>query len=424
VCEDGVAQGGVGELAHHGDLELGHNFAAFEAEDGGAEDLVGVGVNDGFHEAAGFVDFEGAGDVVHGHFGDADGAVLRAGFRFGEADAAELRVDEDGVGHETIGGGGAAVFEQIGAKDAEIIVGNVGEGGAALNVAEGVDVLRGGFELFVDADEAAGVGRDGGGGKIQCVGVGNASGGDEEVRAFDFAGLSGGAEFHGDAVAGARDFFDSGVEMNLNAVLLKDGGDGFGDVFIFAAEELASALKNRDPAAEAAEELREFEADVAAAKNEEVGGNFGELHDGSAVEEGNVRKAWGIGDGGVASGVDKEAIGGEVEFAAFGCADDDGFGAGERGHAVDEIEIFRFGDSALVAGAEQVDDIAFAFADALHSDAQGAGMDAVIRPAAGEIGDAAAGDHGLCGRAAFVDAGAADVDFFDQRCAEAGISEG
>ena len=48
VREDGIAERGIGELAHHGDLELGHDFAAFEAEDGGTEDLVGGGVDNGF----------------------------------------------------------------------------------------------------------------------------------------------------------------------------------------------------------------------------------------------------------------------------------------------------------------------------------------------------------------------------------------
>src|ERR1700739_1435565 len=62
--EDSVAQRGVGKLAHHGDLELGHDFTAFETEDGGAENLVGVRVDNGFHEAAGFVDFESARDVI------------------------------------------------------------------------------------------------------------------------------------------------------------------------------------------------------------------------------------------------------------------------------------------------------------------------------------------------------------------------
>jgi hypothetical protein len=424
VCEDGVAQGGVGELAHHSDLELGHDFAAFKAEDGGAEDLIGSGIDDGFHEAAGFVDFEGAGDVIHGHFGYTDRAILRAGFGFGETDAAKLRVDEDGVGHQAIGSGGAAAFEQVGAQDAEIVVGNVRESGAALDVAEGEDVLRGGFELFVDADEAVGIGRDCGGEEIQRVGVGNASSGHEEMGAFDFAGFSSGAEFHGDAIARAGDFFDGGVEMKLEAVFPEDAGDGFGDVLVFSAEELRIALENGDATAEAAKELREFEADVASAENKEMRGNFGEFHDRSAIQVGDVRQARNIGNGGAASRVDEKLVGGEVEFAALGGTDDDGFGASERGLAIDEIEVLCFGDAALAAGAEGDDDVALAFADPLHGDAQGAGVDAVIDTTAGEIGDAAAGDHGLGGRAAFVDAGAADVNFLDQRGAQAGVGKG
>ena len=62
------------------------------------------------------------------------------------------------------------------------------------------------------------------------------------MRAFDVAGFSGGAEFCGDAIARAGDFFDLGVEMNLEAVFPEDGGDGFGDVFIFVAEELRGTL--------------------------------------------------------------------------------------------------------------------------------------------------------------------------------------
>src|SRR6202035_6121384 len=98
------------------------------------------------------------------------------------------------------------------------VVGNVRESGAAVDVAEGEDVFRGGFELFVDADEAVGVSGDRGGGEIQRVGVGNASGGDEEMRAFELAEFSGGADFQGDAIARAGDLFDCGIEMNLDAV--------------------------------------------------------------------------------------------------------------------------------------------------------------------------------------------------------------
>src|SRR6266852_5171621 len=70
-------------------------------------------------------------------------------------------------------------------------------------------------------------------------------------------------------IARAGDFFDLGVEMNLEAVFLEDSGDGVGNVFVFVAEELRGALKNGDLAAEAVEELREFQADVPAAENEQ-----------------------------------------------------------------------------------------------------------------------------------------------------------
>ena len=211
--------------------------------------------------------------------------------------------------------------------------------------------------------------------------------------------------------------------MNLDAVFLQDRGDSFGDVLVFVAEKLRGALDDGDAAAEAAEELREFQANVAAAEDEEMRRNFGEFHDRGAGQEGNFGKAGNVGDGGAASGIQEIAVGGEMEFAALGGADGDGFGAGEGSDAVDQIEVFGFGDAALVAGAKQIDDVALALADALHGDAQGAGMDAVIGAAAREIGDAAAGDHGLGGRAAFVDAGAADVNFFDESGAQPGVGE-
>src|SRR6267378_820048 len=88
--------------------------------------------------------------------------------------------------------------------------------------------------------------------------------------------------------------------------------------------------------------------------------NLGEFHDGGAVDVGHVSKARNVGDSRAASGVDKETVGGEMELPALGCADDDGFGAGERRLSVEEIEVFGFGDAALAAGAEESDDVALA----------------------------------------------------------------
>src|SRR5271170_4483895 len=52
VSEDRIRHGGVSELAQHGDLDHGHDLAAFTAEDRAAQDLPAVRVDDGLHEAA------------------------------------------------------------------------------------------------------------------------------------------------------------------------------------------------------------------------------------------------------------------------------------------------------------------------------------------------------------------------------------
>jgi len=142
VGKGGFAQHGVGEFAHHRQLQHGHDFAALDAEDGGAEDLIGTGVDDGFHKAAGFVDFESARHVVHGHLGDENLFVLRTCFGFGEADAAQLRIDENGVRNKAAFGGGASLFNEIRAEDAEVVVGDVRKRGAARDIAQGENAIE------------------------------------------------------------------------------------------------------------------------------------------------------------------------------------------------------------------------------------------------------------------------------------------
>ena len=75
-------------------------------------------------------------------------AFLGARFRFCQADAPELRVDKQGVGHHAALDGGVAIFDKVGAQDAEIVVGNVREGRAALDVAKREDAFHIGFQLL------------------------------------------------------------------------------------------------------------------------------------------------------------------------------------------------------------------------------------------------------------------------------------
>ena len=84
----------------------------------------------------------------------------------------------------------------------------------------------------------------------------------------------------GDAVAvGLRHATRVGLQQDLDAVLAQDGGDGVGDVGVFAAEQALAALHDGHPAAEAAEHLAELQPDVAAAEDDQVVGNRVEFHD-------------------------------------------------------------------------------------------------------------------------------------------------
>src|SRR5258707_13683070 len=91
--------------------------------------------------------------------------------------------------------------------------------------------------------------------------------------------------------------------------------------------------------------------------------NVGEFHDGGAVEVGHVSKARNVGDSRAASGVDKETVGGEMELAALGWGDDDGFGAGERRLSIGGMGGFGFGEAGLAAVRDESEDFALAFAN-------------------------------------------------------------
>src|SRR5205807_854290 len=75
------------------------------------------------------------------------------------------------------------------------------------------------------------------------------------------------------------------------------------------------------------------------------------------------------------------------------------------------------------AGAEALDDGALALTHLCQIDAHGAVLHAIVGAAAGEVGDAGAGDHRLRGRAAIVDAGAADELAFEKGGLPAGAGQ-
>src|SRR5271169_2703991 len=199
------------------------------------------------------------------------------------------------------------------------------------------------------------------------------------------------------------------VEQDLYAVLLHDGEDFRGDIGVFAAQQKPGPLHNCHAAAKAAEELAKFQADVTAADNEKMFRNGVEFHDGSAVEIRNALQPFERRHGRAAAGVDEKFVGSESALRAVLQADLNGARAGEAGFAEKKIEIGSFFDMGLVAIAEVVDDVALALPNAAQINRDAAGVNAVIRAASREVGDAPACDHRLGGSATLVDASAANV---------------
>src|SRR5262249_14899194 len=100
--EDHVADTLKCDAAGDRHLKLRHELAAFDAQDGGAEDLACAPIHDCFDEVAGFVELNGTGDTAHPHREDADVPIplSRLGFRlfYSEGPAnTRLRVTNPGV---------------------------------------------------------------------------------------------------------------------------------------------------------------------------------------------------------------------------------------------------------------------------------------------------------------------------------------
>src|SRR5262245_25446290 len=162
VREDSVFQNGVRQLAHHRDLDHRHNLTALYAQNGAPQNLLRVGVYDGFHKAPALAHLQRPRHIAHRHLGHANVQAPGPRLRFTQTYAPELRIYENSVRHETIINRRVPAFNQIGSDDAVIVVRDVSELRAALHVAEGVDSGRGGFQSIVHFDEAVPIGFDSG----------------------------------------------------------------------------------------------------------------------------------------------------------------------------------------------------------------------------------------------------------------------
>src|SRR5262249_50826690 len=152
-------------------------FAALGAQDRCPQYVVRLGIHDDLHEAGRLVALDDAGDPAHWDLADLEAPAGGPGLLLGHADAPELRVGEHGVGHEPAVGRELLAFDQVAVDDLVIVVGDVRECRAALDVAQGPDARHVRLQPAVDADEAVAVQLHPGVLQPQVVGVRAAAGG-------------------------------------------------------------------------------------------------------------------------------------------------------------------------------------------------------------------------------------------------------
>src|SRR3984893_13326175 len=212
----------------------------------------------------------------------------------------------------------------------------------------------------------------------------------------------------------------SGVQQDLNPVLLKNLGDFFGDIRVFAGEQLSAPLNNRHAAAETPEELSKLRTDVATAQDQKMLGNSVEFHHGHVVQRRNVVQAIHFRPGGAGTGIDKDIFGGERALSAIVRADVNRRCTLRRitkpGLAENQLKIRSPFDARLAAVAKFVDNVALALANSSKIDTNiaRAGVHSIIGGAPCEIGDSSARPHRVRRSASVMDAGSAHMFSLDQ----------
>ena len=116
--------------------------------------MICLGVDDGLHEAARLARLQGADHGIHGQFRHTDIASLFSGLIFAQANTPELGIDENGVGDKAIVRVSAAMFKQVGAQNAEVIVRGVRESWPTFDITQRVDTRNIRFQLLIDLDVA------------------------------------------------------------------------------------------------------------------------------------------------------------------------------------------------------------------------------------------------------------------------------
>ena len=126
------------------------------------------------------------------------------------------------------------------------------------------------------------------------------------MRADDLLGAAGGVEAHRDVLAALGDLQAVDAHVDVDAFGFQDVGDGRGGVLVLARDQPRGHLDHRHLAAEAAEDLRELQADVAAADDDQVRRDEIDVQHRAVGEIGDLVQPGDVGHEGAAADIDED----------------------------------------------------------------------------------------------------------------------
>jgi hypothetical protein len=305
------------------------------------------------------------------------------------------------------------VVREVVAHDPEVVEGRMGELRAAGALAHRPDPGHRRLEPLVDRHVAARTEFDPGELEADPFRVRRAAGGHEHVGAAEnpLARRRPDMELHpfpGVALDRPR----LGTEDHVDAILCEDRLDRLRDIRILAGHELRPVLDHRHPAAEAAESLREFHADIATAEHDQVLGQAIEFEHLYRGQRSRGCEARDLGNGRMRAEIEKNPLGLDPPDPSSGHPHLDGVRGHEVALAEDEVEPVRC-ELLAMNFDHPVDHRALAPTDARHIRGHRSGPQAVGRRVMEKVSDFGAVDLILARQAGYVRAGTADQGTLD-----------
>ena len=240
LCIDDRARGCA--RLHERDEDV-DQLAGLRADDGRADDALGLRIDQDFHDARGLVDLDGARDVPEGQGGDFEGDALLARLSLGQSDACDLGVGEDRVRNKAAAAAPVRAPQQDVEEQPVVVPAGVRELRATDHVADGVDAGRAGPILVVGDDDPFFIELDSCSFAAEIVGVRAAARCDQKMRA---AHLLAAGQPEADLSRAARDACRFRAQLEVDALPAEDFLERRRDLGILPRQQVLVESRHKD----------------------------------------------------------------------------------------------------------------------------------------------------------------------------------